>query len=83
MATIADIKEHLDQFPDDLEIVFRADTERELYDEIATQDIWETLDFEFRDLALASDVDYWEPAGPGNCDAPQLPALVWMGRKSQ
>ena len=80
MATIADIKEHLEQFPDDLEIVVQESCDRELYDETTMIDICEALDFEFRDLALAQDVDYWEPAGPENCDALQLPALVWKGR---
>lgn len=77
MATIADIKKHLEQFPDDLEIVVRASGDRELYDEISMIDIEAALSFEFRDLALAQDVDYWEPAGPRNCDLLQLPALVW------
>ena len=35
MITIADLKQHLEQFPDDAMIVFRADTERELYDDSA------------------------------------------------
>lgn len=77
MPTIADIKEHLEQFPDDLEIVIRASDDRELYDETTLIDIEMALNFEFRDLALAQDSDYWEPAGPGNCDLLQLPALVW------
>lgn len=33
MITIADLKQHLEQFNDDAMIVFRADTERELYDD--------------------------------------------------
>ena len=38
MITIADLKQHLEQFDDDAMIVFRADTERELYDDV---DYWE------------------------------------------
>lgn len=40
MITIADLKQHLEQFDDDAMIVFRADTERELYD----VDYWEPDD---------------------------------------
>lgn len=38
MITIEDLKQHLEQFDDDAMIVFRADTERELYDDV---DYWE------------------------------------------
>lgn len=46
MITIADLKQHLEQFDDDARIVFRADTERELYDDSALIDMRERLDFE-------------------------------------
>lgn len=41
MITVADLKQHLEQFDDDAGIVFRADTERELYDDV---DYWEPDD---------------------------------------
>lgn len=47
MITIADLKEHLEQFDDDAMIVFRATTER--------------LTFEPVSVAVADDVDYWGP----------------------
>ena len=46
MITIADLKQHLEQFDDDAMIVFRADTERELYDDSALIDMRERLTFE-------------------------------------
>lgn len=33
MITVADLKQHLEQFDDTAMIVFKADTERELYDD--------------------------------------------------
>lgn len=42
MITIADLKDRLDQYDDDAMIVFRAATERELYD----VDYWEPDDGE-------------------------------------
>lgn len=60
MITIADLKQRLEQFDDDAMIVFRADTERELYDDSALIDVRERLDFEPVSLMLANDVDYWE-----------------------
>lgn len=50
MITIAD----LEQFPDDAMIVFRTDTERELYDDSALLDMRERLDFEPVSVAVAS-----------------------------
>lgn len=76
MITIADLKQHLEQFPDDAMIVFRADTERELYDDSALIDMRERLDFEPVSLAVADDVDYWEPDN-GDTDRIRMNALVW------
>lgn len=39
MITIADLKQHLEQFADDAMVVLRADTGRELYDDTALIDI--------------------------------------------
>ena len=69
MITIADLK----QFDDDAMIVFRADTERELYDDSALIDMRERLSFEPVSVAVADDVDYWEP----DTDRIRLKALVW------
>ena len=72
MITIAD----LEQFPDDAMIVFSADTERELYDDSALLDMQERLDFEPVSLAVADDVDYWEPHN-GDTDRIRIKGLVW------
>lgn len=61
MITFADLKQHLEQFDDDAMIVFRTDTERELYDDSALIDMWEHLTFEPVSLMLTEDVDCWEP----------------------
>ena len=76
MITLADLKEHLEQFDDDAMIVFRADTERELYDDPALIDIWGRLSFESVSLALAEDVDYWEP-DDGVSNRIRIKALAW------
>lgn len=76
MITIADLKQHLEQFDDDAMIVFRADTERELYDDSALIDMRERLTFEPVSVAVADDVDYWEP-DDGDTDRIHLAALVW------
>ena len=76
MITIADLKEHLEQFPDNLPIVLEAPTERELYDDPALIDMRERLNFEPVSLQLARDVDYWEP-DDGESDCFRMKALVW------
>lgn len=76
MITIADLKQHLEQFDDGAMIVFRADTERELYDDSALIDMRERLTFEPLSLAVADDVDYWEPDN-GDADRIRMEALVW------
>lgn len=76
MITIADLKDHLAQFDDDATVVLRADTERELYDDPALVDIRERLDFEPVSLAVADDVDYWEPDN-GDTDRIRMKALAW------
>lgn len=76
MITIADLKDHLNQYDDDAMIVFRAATERELYDDSALVDLLDRLTFEPVSLAVADDVDYWEPDN----DEPnrlRMKALVW------
>lgn len=76
MITIADLKQHLEQFDDDAMIVFRADTERELYDDSALIDMRDRLTFEPVSLQLAPDVDYWEP-DDGESDYFRMKALAW------
>lgn len=76
MITIADLKQHLEQFDDGMMIVFRADTERELYDDSALIDMRERLTFEPLSVAVADDVDYWEP-DDGVSDRFRMKALVW------
>lgn len=77
MITIADLKQHLEQFDDDdAMIVFRADTERELYDDSALIDMRERLSFDPVSIAVADDVDYWEP-DDGDPDRIRMKALVW------
>lgn len=76
MITIADLKDRLDQYDDDVEIVFRAATERELYDESALVDVLDRLSFEPVSLAVADDVDYWE-SDDGEPDRLRMKALVW------
>lgn len=76
MITIADLKQHLEQFDDDAMIVFRASTERELYDDSALIDMRERLTFEPVSVAVADDVDYWEP-DDGDSDRIRMKALVW------
>nr|DAK83525.1 MAG TPA: hypothetical protein [Caudoviricetes sp.] len=76
MITIADLKQHLEQFDDDAMIVFRADTERELYDDSALIDMRERLSFEPVSVAVADDVDCWEPDN-GDTDRIRMKALAW------
>lgn len=76
MITIADLKQHLEQFEDEAMIVFRADTERELYDDSALIDMRERLTFEPVSVAVADDVDYWEPDN-NDPDRIRMKALVW------
>lgn len=76
MITIADLKQHLEQFDDDAMIIFRADTERELYDDSALIDMRERLTFEPVSVTVADDVDYWEP-DDGDPDRIHMKALVW------
>nr|DAY44239.1 MAG TPA: hypothetical protein [Caudoviricetes sp.] len=57
-------------------IIFRADTERELYDDVALIDMQERLDFEPVSVAVADDVDYWEPDN-SNTDRIHMKALAW------
>ena len=76
MITIADLKQHLEQFDDDAMIVFRADAERELYDDSALIDMQERLTFEPVSVAVADDVDYWEP-DDGDPDRIHMKALIW------
>lgn len=76
MITIADLKQHLEQFDDDAMIVFRASTERELYDDCALIDMRERLTFEPVSVAVADDVDYWEP-DDGDPNRIHMKALAW------
>lgn len=76
MITIADLKQHLEQFDDDAMIVFRASTERELYDDSALIDMQERLSFDPVSLTVADDVDYWEPDN-NDPDRIRMKALVW------
>ena len=76
MITIADLKQHLEQFDDDATIVFRAATEREFDDDSALIDMRERLDFEPVSVAVADDVDCWEPDN-GDTDRICMKALVW------
>ena len=76
MITIADLKQHLERFDDDAMIVFRADAERELYDDSALIDMQKRLNFEPVSVAVADDVDYWEPDN-GDTDRIRMKALVW------
>lgn len=76
MITIADLKDQLAQFDDDATVVLRADTKRELYDDTALVDVRERLSFEPVSLAVAEDVDYWEPDN-GDPDRIRMKALAW------
>lgn len=76
MITIADLKDRLAQFDDDAVVVLRADTKRELYDDTALVDVRERLSFEPVSLAVAEDVDYWEPDN-GDPDRIRMKALAW------
>lgn len=76
MITIADLKQHLEQFDDDAMIIFRASTERELYDDSALIDMRERLTFAPVSVAVADDVDYWEPDN-NDPDRIRMKALVW------
>lgn len=76
MYTIADLKQRLEQFDDDMPIVTRADTERELYDDANLLDLEERLAFEPVSLMLANDVDYWEPDDDVS-DRIRMKALAW------
>lgn len=76
MVTIADIKEHLEQFDDDMEIVLPVPVGRKLYSDASMLDVRELLDFEPVSLMLAPEVDYWEP-DDGSSDLIRIKALVW------
>lgn len=76
MITIADLKDHLAQLDDDAVVVLRADTKRELYDDTALVDVRERLSFEPVSLAVADDVDYWEPDN-GDPNRIRMKALAW------
>ena len=76
MYTIADLKEYLDQYDDDLPIVIRAVTKRELYDDTNLLDLEEHLTFEPVSLMLANDVDGWEP-DDGVSNRFRIKALAW------
>lgn len=76
MITIADLKNRLAQYDDDAMVVFRAATERELYDDSTLVDLIDRLSFEPVSLAVADDVDYWEP-DDGEPDRLRMKALVW------
>lgn len=76
MITVADLKQHLEQFDDDAMVVLRADTKRELYDDTALIDMRERLTFEPVSVAVADDVDYWEP-DDGDTDRIRMKALIW------
>lgn len=76
MITIADLKEYLDRFDDDIPIVIKADTKRELYDDADLLDLEERLTFEPVSLMLAEDVDYWEP-DDGVSNRIRIKALAW------
>lgn len=76
MFTIADLKEYLDRFDDDIPIVIKADTKRELYDDADLLDLEERLTFEPVSLMLAEDVDYWEP-DDGVSNRIRIKALAW------
>lgn len=76
MITIADLKDRLAQLDDDAMVVLRADTKRELYDDVALVDVRERLSFEPVSLAVADDVDYWEPDN-GDPNRIRMKALVW------
>lgn len=80
MITIADLSQYLEQFPADAEIVFRADTERELYDDSSLSAMRERLLFEPVSLAVADDVDYWE-LDNGDTDRLRMKALVWKAAR--
>ena len=76
MYTIADLKEYLDQYDDNLPIVIRAVTKRELYDDTNLLDLEEHLTFEPVSLMLANDVDGWEP-DDGVSNRFRIKALAW------
>lgn len=76
MYTIAGIKEFLDQYDDNLPIVIRADTKRELYDDASLLDLEEHLTFEPVSLMLSEGVDCWEPDDGGTIRI-RIKALAW------
>ena len=76
MITIADLKQHLEQFDDDMPIVIREGTKRELYDDADLLDLEEHLTFEPVSLMLANGVDYWEPDDDAS-DRIRIKALAW------
>lgn len=76
MYTIADLKEYLDQYDDNLPIVIGADTKRELYDDADLLDLEEHLTFEPVSLMLANDVVCWEP-DDGVSNRIRIKALAW------
>ena len=77
MITIADLKEHLDQYDDSMPIVTRADTGRELYDDADGLDLEERLTFEPVSLMLMDGVDYWAPDNSRASDRIRMKAFVW------
>lgn len=76
MYTIADLKQRLEQFDDDMPIVIKADTKRELYDDADLLDLEERLTFEPVSLMLADDVDCWE-SDNGELDRLRMKAFSW------
>lgn len=76
MYTIADLKQYLEQFDDDMPLVIKADTKRELYDDADLLDLEERLTFEPVSLMLADDVDSWEP-DDGVSNLFRIKALAW------
>lgn len=76
MYTIADLMEYLGQYDDDLPIVIKADTKRELYDDADLLDFEEHLAFELVSLMLADDIDCWEP-DDGTSDRIRIKAFAW------
>lgn len=76
MYTIADLKQYLEQFDDDMPIVIKAETKRELYDDADLLDLEERLTFEPVSLMLANDADCWE-SDDDVSDRIRMKALAW------
>lgn len=76
MVTIADIKEHLEQFDDDMKIVLPIPVSRKLYGDASMFDVREFLNFEPVSLMFSPEVDYWEP-DDGTSDRLRIKALSW------